>query len=89
MHRRHACTSHAVKLWCCTCRGTQTGFGKVVLGDVITAVGGQRIVSVEDLVSAIEQFSIGDRVPLSIKRDGRQLDIQVPLLAEQKAVKPY
>lgn len=71
------------------CRGTQTGFGKVVLGDVITAVGGQRIVSVEDLVSAIEQFSIGDRVPLTIRRDGRQLDIQVPLLAEQKAVKPY
>ena len=60
-----------------------------MLGDVITAVGGQRIVSVEDLVSAIEHFSIGDRVPLTIRRDGRQLDIQVPLLAEQKAVKPY
>lgn len=71
------------------CRGTQSSWGKVILGDVITAVGGQKIVSVEDLVSAIERFSLNDQVPLTIRRDGKVLDVQVPLLSEQQAVKPY
>ena len=56
---------------------------------MIVAVGGQKVVTVEDLVSAIERFNVGDQVPLQIRRDGKVLDMQVPLLAEQTAVKPY
>ena len=67
----------------------QSAWGKMVLGDVITAVGGQRVACVEDLIADIERFSVGDQVPLTVQREGRALGVQVPLLAEQRAAKPF
>jgi hypothetical protein len=32
------------------------GLGSITLGDVIVGVGGQRVASLEDLLSMIEQF---------------------------------
>jgi S1-C subfamily serine protease len=71
------------------CRGTRASWGKVLRCDNITAVGAQKIITVEDLVSAIEQFSLHVLVPLTIKRDCQILNLQVPLLNEQQPAKPY
>ncbi|KXZ46630.1 hypothetical protein GPECTOR_42g841 [Gonium pectorale] len=43
-------------------------FGNYQLGDVIVAVGGQLLYGVEDLVSYVEQFQVGDQVPLTVHR---------------------
>jgi S1-C subfamily serine protease len=80
---------HGVGVWLLLSRGMQSAWGRMVLGDVIMAVGGQRVACVEDLISAIERFSVGDQVPLTVRRDGRSLDVQVPLLGEQAAAKPF
>jgi hypothetical protein len=51
------------------CRGVQRDeYGNVVLGDVIVGVRGQRVSTVEELVACVEQFSLGDQVPISLHR---------------------
>ncbi|KAL6750928.1 trypsin-like cysteine/serine peptidase domain-containing protein [Haematococcus lacustris] len=50
-------------------RGVTTDeYGNIRLGDVIVAVAGQRIDSVEDLTAYVEQFAVGDTVPLTLHR---------------------
>ena len=45
-------------------RGIRTdGFGNVILGDVITRVGGADVTTVEDLVSFVEAFQVGPITP--------------------------
>ena len=56
--------------------------GNIIVGDVIVSVGGQPVVRIEDLVSAVEQFSVGDQVPLGVLRGGQIININVPLLKE-------
>jgi S1-C subfamily serine protease len=40
----------------------------VYLGDVIVKVAGQPVSSAEDLISVVEQFNLGDQVPLTLHR---------------------
>ena len=45
------------------CRGVRPDrFGNLQPGDVIVAVAGQPVSSVEDLVAYVEQFAVGDQV---------------------------
>ena len=63
------------------CRGLQTASaGQTLVGDIVTAVGGLHIGTTEDLASAVEQFNVGDQIPLTIQRDGERLQVIVPLL---------
>ena len=65
------------------CRGiTLNEEGSPVIGDIVVSVGGQQIVGVDDLNSAIEQFSVGDTVPLGVRRGREVITINVPLLKE-------
>lgn len=47
------------------------GDGSIVLGDLITAVDGQPVQQVEDLLSALEERNDGDTVRLTVQRGWR------------------
>lgn len=58
-----------------------TGTGRVVLGDVITAVDGTKVRSVDDLLHAFEAAGVGGRVRLSVLRDDDTREVTVTLVA--------
>jgi serine protease Do len=51
-------------------------------GDIITALDGQSVASVDELASLIQQAGAGEKVTLSILRDGKSLEVEATL-AEQ------
>lgn len=50
-------------------------------GDVITAVNGEKVSSIEGLIAALQQYQVGDRVSLTILRNGSQQEVNVTLAA--------
>jgi len=48
-------------------------------GDVITAIDGQQITSMNDLGRLLADYQPGDKINLTILRDGKQLDLTVTL----------
>ncbi len=55
--------------------------GRLVLGDVITAVDGQAVASAGDVLLLLEQRDIGDVVSLTVSRAGHSRDVGVALQA--------
>ena len=53
--------------------------GALVRGDVITAVGGAPVRSVEDLLAAVEEREPGERVSLRLLRDGKERSVEAVL----------
>jgi len=53
--------------------------GRLVLGDVIVAIEGEAITNNDDLATRMEQFKVGDRVNVTVDRDGRKVDVPVVL----------
>jgi S1-C subfamily serine protease len=51
--------------------------------DVVVAVGGDRVKTADDFLSAVESRNPGDTILITVMREGRQLDIPVVLGAEQ------
>jgi len=51
--------------------------------DLIVAVGGESVKTADDFLSAVESKNPGDRVLISVQREGHQLDIPVTLGAEK------
>lgn len=67
----------------CLYRGlSQDAMGNTRIGDIIVSVGSQPVVRVDDLQAAVEQFSVGDQVPLGVRRSNQVININVPLLQE-------
>jgi S1-C subfamily serine protease len=63
-------------------RGTRVdASGDVTPGDVILALDGRKVDSVSALLSALDDYSVGDQVTLRIWRAGRELDVPVVLQA--------
>jgi S1-C subfamily serine protease len=54
-------------------------YGDVILGDVIVAVDGKKIESLDDLFNVLESKQIGDTVPVVVLRDGRKRTVSVKL----------
>ncbi len=50
-------------------------------GDVITAIDGQSVTGMNDLLSALQQSNVGQKVTLTIVRNGQQQDVAVTLAA--------
>jgi S1-C subfamily serine protease len=53
--------------------------GDLVLGDVIQAVGGRSVTTVNELLGRLDDFRIGDRTTLNIWRNGETLELNVVL----------
>jgi S1-C subfamily serine protease len=56
-----------------------TAFGRVELGDVITAVDGEPVATRADLVAILDEHRFGDRVTLTIERGGETRKATVTL----------
>jgi len=60
--------------------GTQRNdLGKIVLGDVITAVDGEPVRTTDDLLRIVDQHKVGDTVALTILREGKSTEVKVNL----------
>jgi S1-C subfamily serine protease len=53
--------------------------GDLILGDVIRAVDGKAVDSVNALIALLEGYSVGDRVVLTIHRNGSEVPVSVQL----------
>lgn len=63
------------------CRGfSVNAAGEPKPGDLIVAVGGERVQSSEDVLAIVEQFSIGDQVPVTLQRGSQQVVVNVALV---------
>jgi 2-alkenal reductase len=58
-------------------RGTDPQRG--VLGDVIVAAEGQPVRRLADLTNALDRLGVGASVDLTLQRDGRQVEVSVPI----------
>jgi S1-C subfamily serine protease len=52
---------------------------RLVLGDVILAVGAKPVKDIDDLLGALEALKPGDAVKLWILRDGERVEVEVTL----------
>ena len=57
--------------------------GRAVLGDVIVALGGEKVASTRDFYIALEKYHVGDMVKVTLLRDNRRLDVSVRLAEER------
>lgn len=65
-------------------RGLSEGrFGRIVLGDVITHLDGERTPNADALLGALEKHEPGDVVQLTLRRGGSQLEVKVELARVQ------
>jgi S1-C subfamily serine protease len=63
-------------------RGAKLGpEGSFVPGDIITAVNGKPVDSVPKLIARIDDYKVGEKVKLTVKRDGKDVDVEVALQA--------
>ncbi len=61
-------------------RGTQRNdLGKIVLGDLIVAIGGEPVRTNDDLFRVIDRHKVGETVPFTILREGKKVDVPVTL----------
>jgi S1-C subfamily serine protease len=61
-------------------RGTvRTADGDIQLGDVVVAIDGKKIAKVNDLFDTVEQHKLGDKITVTVLRDGQQQDVPVDL----------
>lgn len=60
----------------------RTRYGEVILGDVV-AIGETTVTSTNDLLLALEDYEVGDRVSLVVIRDQQRATIDVELEATE------
>ena len=59
--------------------GSPAASGGLQKGDVITAVDGQSVGGSDDVVSAVQSHKVGDKIQLTIQRDGQEKTVTVTL----------
>jgi S1-C subfamily serine protease len=63
-------------------RGVQpAGDGRIIPGDIIVAVDGTEVESVARLLARLDDHEVGETVRLTLLRDGRRTELDVPLQA--------
>ena len=60
---------------------TQDEFGRVFIGDIILAVDGKEVNSLDDIYQVLETKKIGDQVDVRYRRDGKNLTTKITLQA--------
>ncbi|MCB9283246.1 MAG: trypsin-like peptidase domain-containing protein [Lewinellaceae bacterium] len=58
-------------------------YGAIHLGDIITAIGSEKIQSGNEIPLALEKYHPGDKVPVKFKREGKEMTVEVVLAAPQ------
>ena len=58
--------------------------GEVILGDIITAIDGERVNNGDDLFRILDRRQIGETVQVEIFRDGQRTNVPVRLLPERR-----
>ena len=53
--------------------------GEIILGDVITAIDGERVVNNDEFLSAMEQHRVGDTIEIVTTREGQERRFSVEL----------
>lgn len=61
--------------------GTPADKAGLEVGDVVTAVNGERVDSAESLVAHIREYSVGDKVTLTVLRDSKSQELTATLVA--------
>lgn len=61
----------------------RTQYGEILLGDIITAIENTPVKSTNDLLLALENYNVGDVVPLTIIRERQQLIVNIQLEATE------
>ena len=64
----------------------QTADGEIILGDIVTAIDGEKISDNDDLFRVLDKHQFGDVVQVEIFRDGRRVSVPVRLLAERRGI---
>ena len=54
-------------------------YGEILLGDIIVAVDNKPVESPGDLILIFEEYEVGDRVVLTVIREGQKMDVLVRL----------
>jgi S1-C subfamily serine protease len=67
---------------------SQDAMGNIVLGDIITAIDGEKMNSQDDLFRYLDKKQIGDTAQMQVLREGRSVTIPVRLLGGQTAGRP-
>jgi S1-C subfamily serine protease len=55
-------------------------FGQLYIRDIIVAIDKQQVTSYDDLYNALDQYRVGDRVTVTVERDGRQRKVELTLM---------
>lgn len=55
--------------------------GQVVLGDVVTALGGEAVRTVDDLLTILDRHQVGDQVTVQVMRKGEERTVSLTLQA--------
>jgi S1-C subfamily serine protease len=58
--------------------------GTLVLGDIVQAIDGRPVHSLDDIYAALERQKPGDVVKVTVLRDGRQVDVEAKLAAPRE-----
>ncbi len=61
----------------------QDRYGRLIMGDIISAVNKQKVQTPDDLLSLLEKHKIGEYVTLTVLRGESQADLQVRLVERQ------
>jgi len=68
-------------------KGTPAADAGLQKGDVVVAVDGERVDSALALVANIRERGVGDKVSLTVLREGKQLDLTATLVAKSGATR--
>ncbi len=60
-------------------QSTKQYLGEIILGDIITAVAGVNVRSLENFLTELEKYKIGMEVPFTILRSGEKLEVTLRL----------
>ena len=60
---------------------SRDAMGEYVLGDIITAINGEKINNQDDLYRQLDRYKIGDTVQIEVFRNGRSIRVPVRLTA--------
>ena len=67
---------------------SQDNTGNVTLGDVITAIDGEKMADLDDLYRYLDKKQIGDTIQVAVYRNGTTTTIPVKLMGGQPASRP-